>query len=260
MKKMNNLLSQVLESGPSQGTFLLVLRKMKEEGRSREVIQGCLKALDIYPDDTRLRHLLAEAYLETGFISRAEAELERVASDIQKLAASYKLQAEIYIRQNRAKEASDALGIYIAHQPTDQEALNLLRDIRGSAQEGTTAFPDTAIIEDLSEKAEAEISDIHGSASEEEYIELSGVATPTLAEIYYSQGQINEAIVTYEKVVSNNPNDQNSRERLSEIRSIIERDGPLRAVNHENELTQKKEKLIEILEGWLPRIQKLYHV
>jgi len=259
MKATNDILSRIVESGPSQGTFLLVLNKMKQEGRLKEVIQGCLRALDIYPDDIRLRHLLAEAYLQVGFIGQAEAQLERVTSDIHNLASSYKLQAKVYIRQNRLKDAFEALSIYLVHQPADEEANKLLHDIRASVHIEKTTFPDTSIAEELFEREEAETPDLHYESGEREVLEFSGVATPTLAEIYYNQGQIKEAIATYEKVLSNNPNDQNSRQRLLEIRSIIEEDELLQPAGDKNELIRKKEKLIAVLEGWLPRIQKLYH-
>jgi hypothetical protein len=74
---------------------------MKEEGRTGEVIQKCLHALDIYPDDIRLRKLLAEAYQEAGFIGLAEEALARVISEIEDLTSAYKQQARIYTRQNR---------------------------------------------------------------------------------------------------------------------------------------------------------------
>jgi len=261
MKKMNDLLGQILEKGPSQGTLFLILNKIKGEGRSSEVIQGCLRALAIYPDDTRLRRLLAEAYLETGFTGRAEAELDRVASDIRKLATVYKLQAKTYIRQKRTEEASEALRLYLVHQPTDQEAIDLLSDIEGLAAEALPGLPDTAAIEgDRSPRPGPGTPEACEPASgQEEHFSISGLATPTLAEIYYNQGQIQEALITYEKVLSRDPDDQDSRVRLSEIRALITGDRSSQAINNEKKLNARKERLIEILEGWLPRIRDLNH-
>ena len=47
------------------------------------------------------------------------------------------------------------------------------------------------------------------------------LATPTLAELYYSQGQILEAIATYEKVLLNKPDDKASEQRLAQLRASI---------------------------------------
>jgi hypothetical protein len=51
-----------------------------------------------------------------------------------------------------------------------------------------------------------------GSRFEEDV--LSEIATPTLAEVYVNQGQIQEALTIYEKVVAQNPEDQTSIKRI----------------------------------------------
>ena len=135
MRKSGDLLDQILTHGPSQGTIFLVLTAMKEEGRTGQVIQGCLKALDIHPDDIRLRKLLAESYQEAGFIGQAEAELTRVTSEIDDLASAYKLKARIYARQKRLEESFESLKRYLALNPNDQEGLDLLEKIRPAESE-----------------------------------------------------------------------------------------------------------------------------
>ena len=89
MVATDDFFRQILSHGPSQGTLLLVLKKIKEEERPNEVIKECLNALSAYPDDVRLRTLLAESYLEAGFIGQAETELDRVTSDIDGLSSAY---------------------------------------------------------------------------------------------------------------------------------------------------------------------------
>ena len=49
---------------------------------------------------------------------------------------------------------------------------------------------------------------------------LSEIATPTLAEVYVNQGQIQEAITIYEKVVAQNPEDQTSIKRIQELNTL----------------------------------------
>jgi len=135
MEKSSDLFGQILSHGPSQSTLFLILTKMKEEGRFREVIQECHKALGFYPDDLRLRTLLAESYLELGFIGLAELELAKVTSHLHDLVSVYKLQAEIYIQQQRDEEALDALNQYLALNPDDQNALDLLRKLEPALEE-----------------------------------------------------------------------------------------------------------------------------
>lgn len=241
MGESNNLLSRILSHGPSQSTVLLILAKMKEDGYYNEVIDECLRALKVYPEDIRLRCLLANAYLETGFFDKAEEQLGRVTSDIDGLISAYKLQARIYTDQQRHEEASKALKRYLAHKPDDQEAIDLLNKIRVAEQQAELEIPKPA-------QASVEVSE-----QEDEFPEL---ATPTLAEIYYDQGQIHTAITTYEQVLSNRPNDENVIRRLAELRAMV---GQNAATSGKagNNLKKKNEKIITILEQWLVRIKEL---
>jgi tetratricopeptide (TPR) repeat protein len=103
---------------------------MKENGQMKEVIQECLKALSVYPNDIHIRTLLAESYLEEGQLSQAESELEKVVARIDDLISAYILQAEIFIRQKRTQEAVKALKLYLAHHPDDDSALYLLNELQ----------------------------------------------------------------------------------------------------------------------------------
>jgi tetratricopeptide (TPR) repeat protein len=253
MGKSNDLFGQILSRGPSQSTLFWLLKEMKKEGRSSEVIRECINALNVYPDDIRLRILLAESYLEVGFIGQAEAELDRVSSDIAELVSAYKLQAEIYIRQQRAEDAINALKRYLAHNPGDQETRDLLDSITQSKG---------AIIGAAEEQAEPVYQQPPGEIplpAEEKREDMPDVATPTLAEIHFNQGQIHEAIRTYEKVLSLNPDDEVSQERLSELKALIAEETEI-AVAGEDTTRTRKEVMITVLEGWLERIKGSSHV
>ncbi len=220
-----DFLTEILSHNPSQSTLLLVLTKMKEDGRFDDVIRGCLRALSTYPDEIRLRILLVESYIREGLIGQAEKELVRVTLDIDSLVPAYKTQAELYFKQQRLKEAVMALKRYLVFNPDDQDALQLLDAIGQSEGE---------------ELAETE---------SQRYDQ----ATPTLAEIYYKQGQIQDAINTYEKVLLSNPNDEVSRRRLSELRVSATVETGMQEID-EDAVKTKKQEMITILEGWLARL------
>ena len=85
--------------------------------------------------------------------------------------------------------------------------------------------------------------------------ELPELATPTLAEIYFKQGQVREAIKVYEKVVEINPQDERSSTRLEEFRAMMAAD--LEEADQEvDRLREKKERMIAILESWLSNIRE----
>lgn len=334
MKESNDIFGLILRSGPSQNTVFLVLRKMKEEGRYGEVITEGLKALNFYPDDTRLRTILAETYLEMGFIGLAERELDRITSDIKDLVSAFKLQADIYTRQKRHEEASEALKRYLAHNPDDQEAQDLLAGIKPVEEQPVSEPPEIveeagpALEEEFQEEvgeeiiseppevaeepvlateeaieeepvspeppeevalfeeekiegeqlpevpeevvlaAEKEVEEEPVTISPEETGEVAPVpeeeeaitdlSTATLAEIYYNQGQVHEAIRTYERVILDNPEDKASIKRLEELRAQIAEKSEMKAAP-EDALRARTEKIITVLEGWLERMQESGH-
>lgn len=231
-----DLYNEILTNGPSQRTLFLVLSRMKEEGRLRSVIQECLKALTVHPFDIHIRRLLAESYFESGLISQAESELDKVTTMMNDLIPTYRLQAEIYMRERRVEEAAEVLELYLAHRPDDQEARNLLNTLL-PAEEAPETTP------------EPDVEEISGPAEE--------IATPTLAELYVDQNLIEEATATYEKVVAQHPEDERSKQRLEELKAMSIEDTVMASEDKGVEsIRQKKEKMITVLEGWLANIKE----
>lgn len=242
MKKTNDIFDDILNQGPSPSTAFIILDKMRREGRSKEVIQNCLRALDYFPDDLRLRSLLAEACLAVGFFGRAEKELEKVVLEMGRSAPALKRLGELYASQNRPEEAVGVLKKYLAHYPTDEEASALLSSMavsqREPASEPYELFEEPSLIQ-------------VGAG-------LADLATPTLAEIYFRQGQRDEAIATYEQVLMKNPDDTRSMERLAELKAM---DRMKREAKTQDAPAPKKrkEKMIAILENWLSKLQESTH-
>lgn len=242
MGESNELFKQILSSGPSQSTLFLLLSEMKKQGQTDDVIRECQKALNVYPDDYRLRHLLAECYMVAGLMDQSEKELEKVAFHIEHLISVYKYQAENYARQGRFREASEALNKYLSHQPHDREALNIQDRIK-LEQQPLPQAPETMKV---------------GPEKDEDTEFFTELATPTLAEIYYNQGLIQEAINTYRSILSANPEDKEAARRIEELTALIDekKDAP---VKNDNIIRERKLKLLGILEGWLARIQESSH-
>ena len=250
METLDDLFNRILTNGPSPGTLLLVLSKIKEGGNPARVIQECLKALNIYPNDIPIRQLLAESYFEAGLLSQAEGELEKVATRMDDLIPIYKLRAEIYRRQRREEEAMDALKLYLAHRPEDEDALHLL-DILKPLEIAPITEPE-ATIEEVAPTVE-EVEEREAESFEEEA--PPEIATLTLAEIYFDQGQIQEAIDIYEKVVAQNPENNHSKQRLDELKDMMAAGETIEDKGLDR-IRQKKEKMIAILEAWLANIQE----
>ena len=252
MANTDELYTRILADGPSPKTLFHLLSNLKKEGQLRRVIQESLKALNAYPNDIHIRRLLAETYFDAGLISQAETELEKVSSLIGDLTDTYKLQAEIYIKQNRKQEATRSLELYLAHRPDDQVALDFLNTL-SPKQEAPVEEPQPHI-EEITAQSEAQEVVQEAPALEEEQPEI---ATPTLAEIYFEQGQIEEAIDTYEIIVAQHPEDEPSRSRLEELKSMIAEQSAIEE-KQRDQVRERKEKLIAILELWLANIREQF--
>lgn len=249
----DDFVDHILKKNPSQGTLLLVLTQLKKDGLINKAIQECIRALDIYPDDFRLRRLLAEAYFEAGLIGQAEAELGRLTSQLKDLSSVYNLQARILARQKRLEEAEVSLRTYLAANQDDQEALDLLDSIatRIGVEKGVEAGVLSHEVEAEPEMAQA------GELLEEGLIEeedaIVDLASPTIAELYFSQGQVLEAIRTYEKILLKDPEDKLALRRLAELNEVVE--DKAATPSQEHIARQNTLKTIAILEDWLARIR-----
>jgi tetratricopeptide (TPR) repeat protein len=197
---------------------LLLVDTLKGEGKPQAVIQACKKALEIFPDDIRIRRLLAETYFEEGSLDLAELELENITKELNELSSIFKFQAELFRRENKIDGAMRSLQLYLAHNEGDQEAADLLAEL---------------------------------SQPEEE---PSALPTSTLAELYYKQGELDEAIRVYEQVVASSPDDEKAKNRLDELSGEKEaQEGELERLRSARE---RKLKLLGVLESWLAAIEE----
>jgi tetratricopeptide (TPR) repeat protein len=242
MEASEDLYREILSGSPSQATFFLVLSRMKKEGLLARAIDECTKALEIYPDDLRLRKLRAEACYEAGRFADAEAEIRTVIARINELARSYRLLADLCIAQGKTDEAVEALKHYLIYWPDDSESCALLESLAPME----AAPPDVSQPLDEPVVIPAIEPEISARAVEEK---MPDIATATLAEVYFNQGKIQEAIEVYEKVVERNQDDPSARARMDELKNILEQ---ARTLEKKREATMmRKKKMASILDKWL---------
>ena len=236
MPDSEDILEKILTDNPSAQTLCIVLRELLKKGKVRMAIKECNKAIHYYPDHVPLLLLLSEAYLEAGFIGLAEETLEKAGSKVREMARLFKLQAQLYLSQGRETEASSALKVYLALHPDDQEAIEMLDNLTPEKEPALEPEP-TA--------------------------EEPPLVTPTLAEIYYQQGQIQEAIKIYQEVLSREPDNSQLATRLAELRALasakevyLPEEVP-EPVQQQSKEQEARLKAISVLETWLSKIQEL---
>jgi len=242
MEENTALYDEILKAGPSQSTLHIILARIRDEGRINEVIKWCMTFLRVYPKDVHLRMLLAECHLHVGSIGQAETEFLKVSSMMNDLVPVYGRLAGIYAKQKRFAEAAGEAEIFLAHHPEDPEVRELLQKVEES---GYAASGET---EGRDQKWPVLPDDDAGS--------LVDFATPTIAELYFSQGQLEAAVETYERVIEEHPGDSASAQRLLQLKEELEASRPSGAKEPLNEHGQK-EKLLTVLEKWLPRVGEI---
>ena len=219
MNTLNGICDEIVDKIATPKARIILLEILKKEGKPEKVIQACLKALESFPDDISIRKLLAETYFEQKSIELAKVELEKISKQINELTLVFKLHAELFKEENMVEEAINSLKLYLAHHSNDQDAARLLSELSASPKEEVSILP-----------------------------------TSTLAEIYYKQGELEEAIKIYTQVVKDFPDDEKYKNRLEELKAIMKTKEPERS--HEEILKEKKLTLIGILERWLTNIEK----
>ena len=242
MAATDDLYNQILADGPSPGTLYRLLLKMKEEGQAKRVIREGVKALKVYPSDLYIRKLLADTYFEVGRVAQAKNELDKLLEQMETFVSAYKLQAEILHQEKNEEEAAKNLKLYLAHQPDDREAIEILQALDLAAE--PAVFESTPSFEEPPPETE---------------VVLEGkkrVATPTLGEVFFSQGLIYEAIHVYEKVAEQNPDDERIKKRLDELRSALTGEYVPEAQGVDRK-RRKKEKLLAVLEAWRTSIREM---
>jgi tetratricopeptide (TPR) repeat protein len=219
MTTLNDIYDEIVDKIATPNARIILLEILKKEGKPEKIIQACLKALEAFPDDISIRKLLAETYFEQKSIEFAKAELERISKQIDGLSSVLKLQAELFREEGMTEKAINSLKLYLAHHSNDQDAARLLSELSAPPKEEASILP-----------------------------------TSTLAEIYYKQGELEEAIKIYAQVVKDFPDDEKYKNRLDELKKIKETEESERS--HEVILKEKTVTLIGTLERWLTNIEK----
>lgn len=237
-----DFLLTLLRQEPSEAAALRILERLHTAGRVKESLQEALEASRRHPESIALRLFAAERLLEAGFKTLAERELERIEGSLRSLSRVFKLKADICRRQGKSRDAQKALEAYLALAPEASAMQSAVEKAAGQplAEEEDLA----AALRSLTSSPRAPM-DKDGPAGQEG--DAEPLASPTLAEIYLNQGDIETAVRMYTACLAANPGDFASRRRLEELEPKLEQ-----WKRHEHH----KRKRIAVLEGWLERIRK----
>ncbi|MFW6147416.1 MAG: tetratricopeptide repeat protein [Thermodesulfobacteriota bacterium] len=218
MAGLSDIYDELVGKIVTPGARLLLVENLKKEASPQTVIDACKKMLDAFPDDIGIRSLLAETYFEEGSLDFAERETEEIVKQINQLSSIFKFQSELFRKQNKLDDAIQSLKLYLAHNEGDQQAADLLADLSRPREEP------------------------------------SALPTSTLAELYYKQGELDEAIQVYEQVVADSPENETAKLRLDELKG--EKGQQTAEVDRTHLMRERKVKLLGVLERWLAAVEE----
>lgn len=218
MSKSEGLYTEIIDKIETPSASVILVKLLLKEGKIETAIEACLKALERFPDNMNIRRLLAETYFQQGRMQLAEKELEKLADQIGEFTSVFKLQAKLFRKEKKLKEAIRALEVYLVHHKDDKEAAQLLSELTSTGKDEGAVVP-----------------------------------TPTLAEIFFNQGALDEAIKVYQQVVEASPDDEKSKMRLNELEQMNVAE--VQQTPGEGATKDRRLELIRILENWLGAIE-----
>ncbi len=123
-----------LEKDPNSKLFLPLAEEYRKEGMFEEAIEVLKTGLERHPTYTSARVLLAKVYIDKGQLVEARAELEQVIDSVpDNLFAQRKL-ADIYRDMGLREKAIEHYERVIDLNPLDEEAIDILKSLKGSEE------------------------------------------------------------------------------------------------------------------------------
>lgn len=220
-------------------------------------IEVLRQGLVFFPRYWAARVALGRALFEKGDFDQALAELEMAADHVPENLLLHRLLATIYFNRGEFQKAARYCWLVLFVSPQDQECLNIMNkilEIQGQSsiqdqdQDQDKPFhQDKPLLYQEENLAEArkEKSDSPSPPPEEEII------TPTIAELYLSQGFRDKAIEIYQRLLAEQPDRDEWRERLYAIQ------GEVAPAPRAKMQSQQSDRIVQQLETWLKNIETL---
>jgi tetratricopeptide (TPR) repeat protein len=198
-------LHEQFEAEPTSGAFFPFASLLWQKGEIERAITVLNDGLLCHPSYLAPRVLLAKIYLTQDRMEEAAGELEKVVEKTPWNLDAQKLLLETFQKRGDGagvRRAQVSIGMF---DPTDEIAVGLLEErICPGAREVILA-PEPETVEDEAPLDEA----------------IEPVPTPSLAELYISQGHLEKAAEVYRQLLDTEPENQAHSEKLAALERQI---------------------------------------
>lgn len=186
----------------------------------------------MFPNYWAARVALGRALVERGDIDEALKELEMAVAHIPENLLLHRLLASLYFHKEEWSKAVRYCQLVLFVNPQDRECLSIMEEISKIRAGESQAGPEEE--KSLSPEKDGE-----------------EIITPTIAELYLSQGLVEKAVEIYRKLLIRQPDHEEWKERILSI----QKERGLPAISGES--GEEKGEVLEQLETWLKAVEEI---
>jgi tetratricopeptide (TPR) repeat protein len=206
-------LKEKIERDPNSKLFVPLAEEYKKAGKIEEAMDVLLKGLERHPNYMSARVSLGKIYLEKGMLNEASQEFEKVASVIPDNLYAHKKLAEIYESLDNKNRAIEELKIVLRLNPIDEIAAKTLASLEESL------MPAQKIKKTEEVSPEVKLLETKGT------VEIETLEEPRMkirdADNFIAQGRYLEALDTYRKILSFEPDNRYVLQRVEELKALL---------------------------------------
>ena len=232
-------LQKICDQNPTSILFARLADGLLQQGEVTRAIEVCRRGLRYRPSYTAGHVVMGKCYQATGHYEEARLAFQRVLQlDAGHLAARWYM-GKIALQLGRDDLALKYFEQAHVRDPFSLELIEQIRKLKGEAvKEEQDNGPESdgpgvvseseAFAQALLEKdVEDDLDVLVMSLKREPKFggEAPVIATITLAELYASQGLIQEAIAIFEQVIAREPDNEHIIARLDALRNLPESEG-----------------------------------
>jgi tetratricopeptide (TPR) repeat protein len=231
----------MLAADPKSYCFTLLSELYRKLGLLDDAINVAKRGIEAHPEYIGGYVAIGRAYFEKGMKEESINALEKVVQVTPENILAQKLLSQMYIERGEVESAIKSLNVIGLLNPEDVESRLMLEALKKPAARdevmvdfdadaelasGEEVAPDEEGFVFIDEIQEAELPEeqaeyVHELQDTEAFPEKGPLATATLAELYVSQGFLDQAINVYRELLEKEPDNGRFRERLIELECLL---------------------------------------